>query len=133
MLDAQLWESIAPLLEELVHAVISPYAVSATIEHNRGAPPVVNDPALVSRLRTAAELMLGPQASRPTAQSLGGEDFAWYVQAVPGAMARLGTREPGGKTYDLHQGDLVVDERAVAVGARLLAGAATASRPSPTP
>ena len=133
MLDAQLWADIGPLLEELVQAVISPYAVSATIEHNRGAPPVVNDPALVARLRASAELMLGPQAPRPTAQSLGGEDFAWYVQAVPGAMARLGTRTPGGRTCDLHQGDLVVDERAVAIGARLLAAAATAARPSLTP
>ena len=36
MLDAQLWEDIGPLLEELVHAVISPYAVSARVEHVRG-------------------------------------------------------------------------------------------------
>ena len=128
MLDAQLWEDIGPLLEELVHAVILPYAVSGTIEHRRGAPPVVNDPALVAKLRASVQLMLGPGAPAPTAQSLGGEDFAWYVQAVPGAMARLGTRTPGGTTYDLHQGDLVVDERAVAIGARLLQGAAMAHR-----
>ena len=129
MLDAQLWEDIGPLLEELVHAVILPYAVSGTIEHRRGAPPVVNDPASVAKLRASAQLMLGPGAPAPTAQSLGGEDFAWYVQAVPGAMARLGTRTPGGTTYDLHQGDLVVDERAVAIGARLLLGVATTHRP----
>ncbi len=128
MLDARLWELIGQLLEELVHAVISPYAVSATIEHSRGAPPVVNDPVSVAGLRAAAELMLAPEAPTPTAQSLGGEDFAWYVQEVPGAMARLGTRTPGGRTYDLHQGDLVVDERAVALGARLLLGAAMAHR-----
>ena len=41
-------------------------------------------------------------------------------------MARLGTRTPGGRTYDLHQGDLVVDETSVAHGARLLAGAVVA-------
>ena len=128
MLDANLWQDIGPLLEELVHAVISPYAVSATIEHLRGAPPVVNDPVSVVRLRAAAQLMLGPEAPTPTLQSLGGEDFAWYVQEVPGAMARLGTRTPGGRTYDLHQGDLVVDERAVAVGARLLLGVVMADR-----
>jgi metal-dependent amidase/aminoacylase/carboxypeptidase family protein len=128
MLDAQLWKDIGPLLEELVHAVVRPYAVSATIEHRRGAPPVVNDPGSVARLRAAAELMLGPEAPAPTAQSLGGEDFAWYVQKVPGAMARLGTRTPGGTTCDLHQGDLVVDERAVGIGARLLLGAAMAPR-----
>jgi amidohydrolase len=129
MLDAQLWQTIGPLLEDLVHAVILPYAVSATIEHRRGAPPVVNDPVSVAKLRASAELMIGPGAPAPTAQSLGGEDFAWYVQAVPGAMARLGTRTPGRTSYDLHQGDLVVDERAIAIGARLLLGAAMAHRP----
>ena len=35
-------------------------------------------------------------------------------------MARLGTGTPGERRYDIHQGDLVVDERAIAVGARLL-------------
>ncbi len=130
MLDAQLWEDIGPLFEELVHAVVRPYALSATIEHVRGAPPVVNDPVSVARLRSAAELMLGPEAPSPTPQSLGGEDFAWYLQTVPGAMARLGTRTPGGVTYDLHQGDLVVDERAVALGARLLLGAALSYHPA---
>lgn len=130
MLDAQVWQTIGPLIEELVQAVVSPYAVSATIQHNRGAPPVVNDPVSVARLRSAAELMLGPDAPVPTPQSLGGEDFAWYLQAVPGAMARVGTRTPGGATYDLHQGDLVVDERAVAIGARLLLGAALGDGPA---
>ena len=41
---------------------------------------------------------------------------------VPGAMGRLGTRTPGGPTYDLHQGDLRVDERAISIGAKVLAG-----------
>jgi len=129
MLDAQLWADIGPLLEEVVQAVIRPYGVSATVEHVRGAPPVVNDPGLVATLRSAALLMLGPQAPTPTSQSLGGEDFAWYLQRVPGAMARLGTRTPGGATHELHQGDLVVDERSVAMGAGLLATAAVAHRP----
>jgi amidohydrolase len=129
MLDAQLWQDIGPLLDEVVQAVASPYGVSVVVEHVRGAPPVVNDPALVARLRSAAVQMLGPQAPTLTPQSLGGEDFAWYLQAVPGAMARLGTRTPGGATHDLHRGDLVVDERAVAIGASLLAGAAMVPAP----
>ncbi|HYO17969.1 MAG TPA: amidohydrolase [Dermatophilaceae bacterium] len=128
MLDAQLWQEIGPLLEEVVHAVVLPYGVSATVAHVRGAPPVVNDPELVARMRSGARLMLGPEATTPTHQSLGGEDFAWYLQAVPGAMARLGTRTPGGATHDLHQGDLVVDDRAVTMGAGLLLGAALAHR-----
>jgi amidohydrolase len=42
-------------------------------------------------------------------------------------MARLGTRTPGGPTYDLHQGDLRVDERAVPIAAKVLAAAAVAA------
>ncbi|MEO6143015.1 MAG: amidohydrolase [Dermatophilaceae bacterium] len=124
MLDAQVWDEIGPLLDEVVHAVMSPYAVSAKVEHVRGVPPVVNDTDCVEILRRATVDAIGPDAPQPTLQSLGGEDFAWYLQEVPGAMARLGTRSPGGATYDLHQGDMVVDERAVLVGARLLALAA---------
>ena len=61
-----------------------------------------------------------------TTQSLGGEDFGWFLDRVPGAMARLGTRTPGGPTYDLHQGNLRVDDRATAIAARVLAEAALA-------
>jgi amidohydrolase len=60
-------------------------------------------------------------------QSLGGEDFAWYLEHVPGAMARLGTRTPGGPTYDLHQAAFDVDERAIGVGVRVLTSAALAA------
>jgi hypothetical protein len=39
-------------------------------------------------------------------------------------MGRLGTRTPGGPTFDLHQGDLRVDDRAVSIGAKVLAQSA---------
>jgi len=94
------------------------------LERIRGETLVVNDPASVALLARAVDTVLGPDGRAPTAQSLGGEDFAWYLDSVPGAMARLGTRTPGGPTYDLHQGDLRVDERAVSVGASVLAAAA---------
>ena len=122
MLDAESWLTVGPLLEEIVHGVVQPYGVQAKIERLKGVPPVVNTADGISALRRAA---LACRVSPvPTAQSLGGEDFAWYLDHCTGAMARLGTRTPGGPTYDLHQGDLVVDERAVEAGALLLARAA---------
>jgi metal-dependent amidase/aminoacylase/carboxypeptidase family protein len=63
----------------------------------------------------------GQHAVGTTEQSLGGEDFSWYLQTVPGAMARLGTRTPGGPVFDLHQGDLRVDDACLPVGTALLA------------
>jgi amidohydrolase len=85
---------------------------------------VVNEHGATLLLGRAIEAVLGEAGHVSTAQSLGGEDFAWYVERVSGAMARLGTRTPGGPTYDLHQGNLRIDERAVAIGAKVLAGAA---------
>ncbi len=120
MLDASIWDGVERLLEEVVHAVVSPYAVHADVTITKGVPPVVNDAGCIDAL-TAAVTGAGAFVA-PTPQSLGGEDFAWYLTHVPGAMARLGTRTPGGPTYDLHRGDLVVDEDAIAIGARTLAG-----------
>ena len=121
MLDASVWEGVERLLEEVVHAVVAPYAVQAEVLITKGVPPVVNDASCIDSLTAAVAGAGAHVASTP--QSLGGEDFAWYLTHVPGAMARLGTRTPGGPTYDLHRGDLVVDEAAIAVGARTLAGA----------
>ena len=134
MLDATVWEGAGRLLEEVVHAVVAPYGVTADVRIVRGVPPVVNDAACVDVL-TAAVTGVGAHVA-PTPQSLGGEDFAWYLAHVPGAMARLGTRAPGGTTYDLHRGDLVIDEAAIGVGAKTLAGAVVAiaaAAPTPTP
>ncbi|HET8601747.1 MAG TPA: amidohydrolase [Segeticoccus sp.] len=127
VLDAEAWEAAGDVLVEVIEQVVAPYGVTAHVEHVRGVPPVVNDGDAVEAFRLAAASALGADAVVPTKQSLGGEDFAWYLTAAPGALARLGTRSPGGPTYELHQGDLVVDEDAVGVGARLLAAAVLAS------
>ena len=123
-LHVEAWEHASELLTEVVAQVVAPYGVHAELEHTRGVPPVVNDGACVALLDQAARAELGEECVLATEQSLGGEDFAWYLSHVPGALARLGTRTPGGPTFDLHRGDLDVDERVIGVGVRLLAGAA---------
>ena len=64
-----------------------------------------------------------------TEQSLGGEDFAWMLQQVPGAMARLGVR-PAGQAVapDIHQPTFDVDERCIAVGVKVLCELAAGRR-----
>src|SRR5437764_10726779 len=54
---------------------------------------------------------------------MGGEDFGWFADVMPIALARLGTHG-GGPALDLHRGTFDVDERAIGVGVRLLARAA---------
>ena len=124
MLDAVAWADAEVLVRELIDQLIAPYGVQADVTYLRGVPPVVNETISTRMLGEAAAAVVGAEHVVPTTQSLGGEDFAWYLDSVPGAMARLGTRTPGGPMYDLHQGDLRVDERCISLGARLLAEAA---------
>jgi amidohydrolase len=121
LLDVRVWEKARSLVEQLVQAVVAPYGVTAEVEYVRGVPPVVNSANAARVFTRAATAVVGASGVVGTEQSLGGEDFAWYLEKVPGAMARLGTRTPGGPTYDLHQGDLRVDDAAVGLGAGLLA------------
>jgi amidohydrolase len=128
MLDAVAWAEAEKLVPQLVEQIVAPYGVHAQVDYQRGVPPVVNDLASISLLAGAVERVLGADGHVPTLQSLGGEDFGWYLDRVRGAMGRLGTRTPGGPTYDLHQGNLRVDDRAVGIGARVLAQVALASQ-----
>jgi amidohydrolase len=123
MLDAVAWADAEDLVRELIHQILAPYGVGADVTYVRGVPPVVNESAATGLLSSAVTSVLGPSGAVSTQQSLGGEDFAWYLESTPGAMGRLGTRTPGGATYDLHRGDLHIDERAIGIGAKVLAAA----------
>ncbi|MDQ0733944.1 amidohydrolase [Arthrobacter agilis] len=123
-LDGEAWHSAGELLDRAVREVAAPFGVDVKLEHIRGVPPVVNQEAETGLLEAAARAELGSHAVVLTPQSMGGEDFAWMTQEVPGAMMRLGTRTPGGETFDLHRGDYAPDERAIGCGVRVMAAAA---------
>jgi len=124
ILDSEAWNDVETMVREVVAELVGPYGVRAVVNYQRGVPPVVNDDLSHRILTETVRETLGERGVAVAPQSLGGEDFGWYLEQVPGAMMRLGVRTPGGPTYDLHQGDLRIDERSVAVGARVLAGAA---------
>jgi amidohydrolase len=124
-LDVGVWEAVPDLVAEVVHALVAPYGVRAEVEHVRGVPPVVNDAGSAALLERAGRAALGPEAVVETEQSLGGEDFAWFLRRTAGAMGRLGVAGPDAAgAHDLHQGSFDVDERAVGAGVRLLVAAA---------
>ena len=127
MLDQVAWSEAEALIRTVIDEIVAPYGVTAVVDYRRGVPPVVNDVESTRILGRAVERVVGLDGRVGTTQSLGGEDFGWFLDRVPGAMARLGTREPGGPTYDLHQGNLRIDERATLIGARVLAEAAVGS------
>ncbi|MDJ0354717.1 amidohydrolase [Paenarthrobacter sp. PH39-S1] len=123
-LDREAWHAAGELLDEVVQQVAAPYGVDVLLEHTRGVPPVVNSEHETALIEAAARAELGENAVVLAPQSMGGEDFAWFLQDTPGALMRLGTHVPGGEQYDLHRGDYIVDERALGLGIRVLGAAA---------
>jgi amidohydrolase len=132
MFDRDAWDGAEALIRELVAQLVAPTGASAQTSYRRGVPPVVNAARAVAVQRAAVLAGLGADALAETEQSMGGEDFAWYLDTVPGALARLGVRRPGAQAFDLHQGTFDIDEDALAIGVRYtvaLAKAALTSAP----
>ncbi len=122
MLSRDAWIGAEDLVRRLIAEVAAPTGAVADIRYAQGVPPVVNDATSVGLLRAGTQAALGAQAPTETEQSLGGEDFSWYLDHVPGALARLGVRRPTatGPYLDLHQPTFDIDEDALAVGVRVL-------------
>jgi amidohydrolase len=125
--DHATWAELEAKIRSLVMAVLTPLGVGYTLEHMRGVPPVLNEEISTGMLAEAATMVLGPDAATSTEQSSGGEDFAWYLEHVPGAMARLGVWPGHGEMRDIHQPSFDIDERALPFGVRVLANAALVS------
>ncbi|MEU9289646.1 amidohydrolase [Streptomyces sp. NPDC048275] len=124
-LDLAAWRAAPDLVHAAIDEIANLYRAKSEINYIRGVPPVVNDPAVTDLLRDAMTARRGAHSIEDTEQSLGGEDFSWYLEHVPGAMARLGVRTPGERVpRDLHQGGFDADESAITVGVELFTAAA---------
>ncbi len=115
----QTWVALEEVVRETVDALLSPLAIEHTLQYRRGVPPVVNEDVSTQILTQAIEA-IGPYALADTRQSGGGEDFSWYLEEIPGAMARLGVWPGEGPQLDLHQPTFDLDERALAIGLRVM-------------
>ena len=120
VLDRDAWQGAEEIIRALVDKVGAATGAGVEVDYVRGVPPVVNDPRSVALLRSAAVETVGAEGVVLSPQSMGGEDFGWFAERLPIALARLGTHG-GGEPLDLHRGTFDVDERAIAVGVRLLA------------
>ncbi|MEU6087626.1 amidohydrolase [Streptomyces sp. NPDC047085] len=124
-LDLDAWREAPDIVHAAIDEVATLHRAKSEITYVRGVPPVVNDRESTELLRRAMVARRGLDSVESTEQSLGGEDFSWYLENVSGAMARLGVRRPGDRTVrDLHQGDFDADEHAITVGVELFTAAA---------
>ena len=94
--------------------------IDIDIEH--GTPPIVNPEEPVSWARRAVSSLLGDEALKPLGTlNMGGEDFAFYLEQLPGCFLRVGAREHGGDIIPGHNPKFYAADESIFVGAAVLA------------
>ncbi|MEE2057686.1 glutamate--cysteine ligase [Rhodococcus artemisiae] len=112
------WATLEPMVERTIGELLAPYDVRYELAYQQGVPPVVNDQDCSAELREAIASAVGLDNLAEAQQSSGGEDFAWYLEHVPGALGRLGVWDGTNDPHELHQPDFDLDERALLHGVR---------------
>lgn len=115
-------ELLTGQLTKMAESVAATYGLTATVTLSGGTPPIVNPAAAVKWAREAVTHVLGADALTPLGTTnMGGEDFAEYMQKIPGCFLRIGAREPGGRIIGAHSPAYYADEGALFIGAAVLA------------
>jgi amidohydrolase len=118
--DPDLRKELEPRARRIIEGVAAAYGARATLEVIYGYPPVVNDPEVAQSFRTYLDETSALPVEGP-APTMGGEDFAYFAERVPGVMVRLGIRdEAAGSVHPAHSPQFRLDERALAFGIETL-------------
>ncbi|UCD65486.1 MAG: amidohydrolase [Deltaproteobacteria bacterium] len=109
-------------LERMVRAMDGLYNAKTTIHFREGLPPVINHPLAASLARIAAKKVVGHEGVvKQRHPSLGGEDFAYFLQKVPGCLVRFGAGYPNLPNTPAHSPYFDFDEGVLPIGAAFLA------------
>jgi amidohydrolase len=128
ILSRDAWRDAPDLITKLIRDVVVATGAEVAVKYTRGVPPVINDRMASAVIAGAAGAALGADRVVEAEISMGGEDFSFYLEQVPGAMIRLGTGTPGSDVkHDLHQSNFDVDERAIGYGVRVMVHTALAA------
>lgn len=114
----QVREHLKKSLQRMVQSVGQLHGAAVQIEFRDGTPAVINDPAGTAVARQAAVATVGAHQVQPLrTANMGGEDFSYFLEQVPGCYVRFGAQVPGKEGYPAHSSKFDFDEKALAVGA----------------
>jgi hippurate hydrolase len=109
-------------VKRISETVASGLGVEARVTLDRGTPPIVNSPTATAWARIAASAVLGAQNVVPLGfLNLAAEDFAHYMEHIPGCFLRIGACEPNGSVIPAHAPKFYAAEESIFVGAAVLA------------
>lgn len=124
-LDPGIRQTLQDRIRAIVHSVQEASGTQIHLRFYESIDGVLNDQQITESLEAAARRVVGDAGvTLISLPSMGAEDFSAYLTRVPGAMIRLGIAPPGFTAPFLHAPDFDIDERALAIGVRVLLRAA---------
>ena len=124
-LDPAIRRLLADEVRHVAESVGAACRLEARVRMLQGTPAVLNDERAAAWAREAAASVIGAEAVKPLpVANMGGEDFAFYQERIPGCFIRVGARLPGDPVVGAHTPYFAPAEEAIFVGGALLAAAA---------
>lgn len=124
-LDRHVRERALERIKRIADGIAATTGTQIEVSFPGGIGCVFNDAALTALVRQAGHDALGrDQVEEIPRPSMGSEDFAAYLDHVPGCMFRLGCASPAVGNSALHTPTFDIDERSLSIGVRVLARAA---------
>jgi amidohydrolase len=125
-LNKEIAKKIPGFLKEIISGITKSASASFELNYYGGYPILINHPKATDLARRSIAKLFGKEAifeiEKPV---MGGEDFAYYLQKIPGSFLRLGIRNPKKDAiYPWHHPKFTVDEDAIKIGSAVLAGTA---------
>ena len=109
-------------VRQVTESVAAAFGVEARVTLERGTPPIVNPAQPVAWAKQALATTIGAENVVPLGfLNMAGEDFAHYMETIPGCFMRIGAREPGAATIPAHTPAFYAAEQSIFVGAAVLA------------
>jgi hippurate hydrolase len=109
-------------VQQLAEGIAVAHGLTATVTLALGPPPIVNPEVPARWARAAVESLLGAHALVPLGiTNMAGEDFAYYMERIPGCFMRIGARMPDEAVIAAHTPQFHASEDSLFVGAAVLA------------
>lgn len=117
--DTAVDQLIYQRISQIAESVAQDMGGRAELESYKFSPALHNDPTIVENIQAAAEKIIGAENILDKPESMGAEDFAYYLQHKPGAIFNLGTGTQGAPVIPIHNRKLAVNEDSLTIAPQI--------------
>lgn len=118
--DAEIRDTVEKRMNEILKGITAAFGGSYELNYDRGAPATINNPELTKQMLPTLVKLLGKENVIELPPTMGGEDFSYFANDIPGFFYRLGMVKPGTTSGGHHTPTFAADNSSVPVGMRVM-------------